>query len=272
MSRGVESLPALVWPCSSRSMPTIRIGDLEVHVHEWLPGKSGPGPAPVVCLPSGGLSGMQWRKLARSLSERQHRVLAPDLIGHGESHGPHVERPFEARHDVAVVGDTIDMCRSERIHLVGHSYGGRIGLAVATMRPESIRSIALFEPTCFGVLHSLEHAHEGVPSIDDDRFAASEASLGRFINYWSVRSSGTHCPTPDSLERLGAIPMLVLSGGQSTRAGRRCCEVLAEMMPNCRHVELPMVGHMGPLLASEAVNALLLEHIDAVEAGWTQAD
>jgi pimeloyl-ACP methyl ester carboxylesterase len=252
-------------------MPAIRIEELEVHVHEWRPLVSGSSPAPVICLPSCGLSGMQWRKLARALAERHHRVLAPDLIGHGD-YGQQGQRRFEARHDVAVVNGTIDLCTSERIHLVGHSYGGRIGLAAATMRPERIRSIALFEPTWFGLSHSLEHAHDGLPNIDDDRFAGSEASIGRFINYWSVHAGASAWSSPDNLERLGAIPMLVLSGADSTRAGRRCCEVLAEMMPNCRHIEMPAVGHMGPLLASEAVNALLLEHIDRVEAGWTQAD
>lgn len=247
-------------------MPTIRIEDLEVHVHEWLPNKSSCGPAPVVCLPSCGLSGMQWRKLAKLLAERNHRVLAPDLIGSGESDSWHPDRLFEARHDVAVVGDTLDLCKREPVHVVGHSYGGRVGLALATMQPDRIRSLALFEPTCFGVLRSMEHAHEGVPNCDDDRFAGSETSIARFVDYWRARGANSQFSTRDYLERIGTIPMLVLSGAQSTRAGRRCCEVLAEMMPNCRHVEIPEVGHMGPLLATDAVNAVLLEHIADIES------
>jgi pimeloyl-ACP methyl ester carboxylesterase len=250
-------------------MPTIRIEDLEVHVHEWSPSTPTPGPAPVVCLPSCGLSGVQWRKLAKLLTERQHRVLAPDLIGSGESDSWHPDRLFEARHDVAVVNETIDLCKREPVHLVGHSYGGRVGLAAATMRPERIRSIALFEPTYFGVLRSMESAHGGFANCDDDRFAGSESSITRFVDYWSGRGPGSLCSDRHYLERIGAIPMLVLSGAESTRAGRRCCELLAQVMPNCRHVELPAVGHMGPLLATDAVNALLLEHIADVEAGWS---
>jgi pimeloyl-ACP methyl ester carboxylesterase len=178
---------------------------------------------------------------------------------------------FEARHDVAVVNATIDLCEGEPVHLIGHSYGGRVGLAAATMRPDRIRSLALYEPTCFGMLRSLEHAHDGLPSCDDDRFAASETSIARFVDYWSGQL-GSHASNQRRLERVGAIPMMVLSGAASTRAGRRTCELLATMMPNCQHVELPGLGHMGPLLGPETVNALLLEHIAAIEATWSPAE
>jgi pimeloyl-ACP methyl ester carboxylesterase len=283
-------------------MPTIRSGDLHIHVHEWLPRAPGPGRTPVVALPSTGLAGSQWRRLGKDLTERGHRVFAPDLIGYGESDDWPADRVFETHHDVQVVEDTITLCGSEAIHLVGHSYGGRVGLAAAAMRPDRIRSLALFEPTCFGVLRSTgdREALDELIAYDTDRrfldeqFGGSEAWIERFIDYWSGRGTWSGMSAEEQarwkrsgrkmfqevrettldevphgyyVERLAKIPLLVMSGAHSTRAGRRCCEVLSQVMPNCRHVELPEVGHMGPLLAAREVNALVLEHIERVEAG-----
>lgn len=250
---------------------------------------------------------MQWRKLAKSLADRGHHVLAPDLIGYGESDSWHPDRVFETRHDVAVVNDTLDLCKGSSVHLVGHSYGGRVGLAAATMRPERVLSIALFEPTCFGVLRSTGDDEALSELIDydtdqrflDEQFGGSEAWIERFVDYWSGQGTWSEfsaeqriewmrsgrkmfeevretaldqVPHSHYLHRIGAIPMLVLSGSESTRAGRRCSEVLAEVMPNCRHVEVPEVGHMGPLLATHEVNALLIEHIVRVETESPSTD
>ncbi|MFV8754564.1 alpha/beta fold hydrolase [Nannocystaceae bacterium ST9] len=282
-------------------MPTPRIADLQIQIHEWLPALANPERSPVVCLPSTGLSGTQWRKLAKQLAERGHRVLAPDLIGYGESQAWPSDRVFETRHDIAVVDATIDLCAGP-VHMVAHSYGGRVGLAAATNRPELLRSIALFEPTCFGVLRSTGDDDALRELIDqdsdqrflDDHFGGSEAWIERFVDYWSgqgtwaefspeeraawlrsgrkmfeeVRETALdEVPHQRYVERLGAIPMLVMSGAESTRAGRRCAAVLGEVMPKCRHVELAEVGHMAPLLAAREVNGLILDHITVLESG-----
>ncbi len=285
-------------PCQ---VPKLRIADLDIHVHEWLP-TGVCSNSPVLCLPSTGMSGLQWRKLAKALVEGGRRVLSPDLIGYGESDHWHEDRVFETHYDVAVVEATLDLFEGERAHVVAHSYGGRIGLAAATMRPERIRSLALFEPTCFGVLRSTGD-HEALSELIDydsdqrfldEGFGGCEAWIERFVDYWSGQSTWSEfspeeravwlrsgrkmfqevretaldqVPHHHYIERLAGVPMLVMSGAESTRAGRRCSGVLAEVMPNCRYVELPEVGHMAPLLAAHEVNALILEHIARVEAG-----
>lgn len=281
-------------------MPDLQIDDLRAHVHEWLPAQADPSRADVVCLSSTGLAGTQWRKLAKQLTARGHRVLAPDLFGYGDSPWP-TGRRFETGDDVALVLATIELCRQPAFHLVAHSYGGRVGLAVAALQPPRVASLALFEPTCFGVLRSAGESEALRELLDydcdarflDDAFGGSEAWIERFVDYWSgpgsfaelsriereawVRSGRKmfeevretaldEVPHQHYVERISAIPMLVMSGAESTRAGRRCSGVLASMLPRARHVELPDVGHMAPLLAAAEVNALILEHIAAAEA------
>lgn len=283
----------------SSRMPTLTVEGLRIHVHEWSPAPDTPRKSAVVCIPSTGMSGIQWRRLGKLLSDKGHRVVAPDLIGYGESDSWPGPGPFETRFDVAVAGAVIDMLE-DHVHLVGHSYGGRVGLAEAVRRPDRIRAIALFEPTCFGVLRStgedaairelLEYDADG--RFLDDTFGGSEPWIQRFVDYWSgqgawaelsdaeratwvragrkmfeeVRETALdQVPHTVYVEALGHLPMLVMSGAESTLAGRGCCAVLGRVMPRGRHVELADVGHMGPLLAAREVNGLIAEHIAGIE-------
>jgi pimeloyl-ACP methyl ester carboxylesterase len=278
-------------------MPTLPIHDLHVVHHHF----GEPGAAPtIVCLPSTGLSGLQWRRLAKLLGARGRELRTVDLIGYGESDDwPRARAPFRTEYDVDVAEALLEMC-SGPVHLVGHSYGGRLALLLGLRRPERLRSLALFEPTCFGVLRSTGDA-DGIAELEaydrDQRFLAedfggSEAWIERFVDYWSgagtfaeldeeqrrtwlrsrhklfeeVRETALDAvPHQAYVDALGHVPLLLMSGANSTIAGRHCCEVLARVMPRARHVELPDVGHMAPVLAGREVAELIAAHIDQVE-------
>jgi pimeloyl-ACP methyl ester carboxylesterase len=285
-------------------MPTLTVHDLRIAYHQFTP-TNGPGSrAPVVCFPSTGLSGLQWRRLAKLLADAGHEVFAVDLISYGDSedwHGPGSSRgPFHTEYDIDVADALLDLC-DRPAHLVAHSYGGRVGLGAALRQPARIRSLSLFEPTCFGVLRSTGD-QQAIAELEDydvdgrflaDDFGGSEAWVERFVDYWSgpgtfaqfdpterdrwlrsrrkmfeeVRETALDdIPHTTYVDVLGHLPCLLLSGATSTRAGRRCCEVLAEVMPHGRHIELPDVGHMAPVLAGREVAALIAAHIAALEA------
>jgi pimeloyl-ACP methyl ester carboxylesterase len=280
-------------------MPTLTVHGLSIaYNHFGQPGSA----SPIVCLPSTGLSGLQWRRLAKLMSERGHEVFTVDLIGYGgSSDWPRARAPFRTEHDVDVVEALLEQC-SGPVHVVGHSYGGRLALLLGLRRPERLRSLALFEPTCFGVLRSTGDALGTAELEAFDReqrflaedFGGSEAWVARFVDYWSgagsfaaldeqqqrawlrsrqkmfeeVRETALDSvPHHAYVEALGQLPLLVLSGATSTLAGRRCSQILAEVMPRGRHIELADVGHMAPLLAGREVAELIAAHIDAVESG-----
>ncbi|MGH3033109.1 MAG: alpha/beta fold hydrolase, partial [Gaiellaceae bacterium] len=54
---------------------------MRLHVHEWGDASA----APLVCLHGVGGHGRRFRKLAEERLAAGHRVLAPDLRGHGRS-------------------------------------------------------------------------------------------------------------------------------------------------------------------------------------------
>ncbi len=88
-----------------------------------------------------------WLNLAVPFA--QHRkVISLDLPGHGGSFA-HPAVGFEAM--AAAVLATLDQIGMERAHLVGHSMGGGVALALAVAKPSQVASLTLFAPAGIGI-------------------------------------------------------------------------------------------------------------------------
>jgi pyruvate dehydrogenase E2 component (dihydrolipoamide acetyltransferase) len=97
-----------------------------------------------------------WLFLQEPLAAR-HRVYALDLPGHGTSAkdvGAGPAGPDGPAGTVGVLADAVagvlDALGAERAHLVGHSMGGAVALAVAARDPGRIASLTLIAPSGFG--------------------------------------------------------------------------------------------------------------------------
>ena len=115
--------------------------------------------------------------------------LAPTL-SRGSSSWP-AQRPLSLADEVALL-DPVLAAAGGRCHLVGHSYGGAVALAVARARPECIDSLVLFEPVLFSLLVAEDPeqaASREITAVRDDTIAALErgdphGSGERFVDYW----------------------------------------------------------------------------------------
>ena len=106
-----------------------------------------------VLLHSSGLSGAQWRPYLVPLHESGWQTITLDFIGYGESPPWGGPEPFDHRTDVAAVVDVLRTLEGE-IAVIGHSYGGMIGMQ-ALLDPKSPPARALvYEPVTWGVLRS----------------------------------------------------------------------------------------------------------------------
>ena len=86
-----------------------------------------------------------WTPLIRALDGRE--TLALDLPGHGRS--PHdVPRDFDALARRAV--EAFDASEARNVHLVGHSLGGAVALAIADARPRAVAALTLVAPAGLG--------------------------------------------------------------------------------------------------------------------------
>lgn len=103
---------------------------------------AGRGP-PVIALHGLGATNASMLPTLRALA-RDHRVIAPDLPGFGESGKP--LRSYHAGFFSRWLTALLDRLGIERAHLVGNSMGGRIALETGLVAPDRVDRLALLAP------------------------------------------------------------------------------------------------------------------------------
>lgn len=122
---------------SDGAEPPIRM--VTIHGHRRAFRKAGKGPA-VLLLHGIGMNSRSWLPVIGPLSER-YTVIAPDLLGHGESDKP--------RADYSIAGyanamrDLLAVLGIPRVTVVGHSLGGGIAMQFAYQFPEFTERLVL---------------------------------------------------------------------------------------------------------------------------------
>jgi pimeloyl-ACP methyl ester carboxylesterase len=100
---------------------------------------AGSGP-PVVLIHGMLNTSRHWRGVVERLSDR-HTVIAPDLIGHGDSAGPMGDYSLGAH--AAVIRDLLSGLGIDRATIVGHSLGGGVAMQFFYQFPERVERLAL---------------------------------------------------------------------------------------------------------------------------------
>jgi pimeloyl-ACP methyl ester carboxylesterase len=256
--------------------------------------EAGAGPA-IVCLHANASSSSQWRGLMDRLAPRFH-VLAADGYGAGKSPPWPSDRAVSLRDEVELLEPVFD-CAGETFTLVGHSYGASVALVAATLMPERVRALALYEPTLFSLLDA-----EKPPPNDANGIRATvagavalliadgpAAAAERFVDYWSgigtwmampearrvpieaaiVNVAGwarslLKEPTPLAAFAALDIPVLLMVGGRSPPSSRGVACLLHGALPKLTRVDLPSLGHMGPVTHPDVVNEVIADFIGRV--------
>lgn len=120
-------------------MPHMAPHTVVLHNHELSYVDSGTGP--VVLFIHGILgSQRQWAHLVDKMDDA-HRVVVPDLFGHGASAKPLGDYSLSAH--AAAMRDLLDHLGIERVTLVGHSLGGGIAMQFFYLFPERVERLVL---------------------------------------------------------------------------------------------------------------------------------
>jgi EmrB/QacA subfamily drug resistance transporter len=282
-------------------VPGLERSEVELHGHRMGYRIAGSGPA--VLLVHGLLdSSLTWRKLAPLLA-LSHTVIAPDLLGHGESDGPH-DVDYSLGGHAGILRDLLDALGQDRVTVVGHSLGGGIAMTFAYHYPERVERVALISSGGLGrdvspVLRATTLPGAGAVmrtlgarpvTLTVRAVAASVAALrlrrparatldvarllerlgdsgrrGAFLK--TVRAvidgHGQKVLALDRLDVIGASPVLVMWGTADRVIPVKHAEPLRAALPRADVVLLEGLGHV-PQLSQPAFMAERL-------AGWIRA-
>jgi pimeloyl-ACP methyl ester carboxylesterase len=112
---------------------------IELHGHRVIYRIAGSGP-PVVLIHGMVNSSKHWERVALQLAD-SHTVIAPDLIGHGDSATPRGDYSLGAH--AAVIRDLLASIGIDRASIVGHSLGGGVAMVFFYQFPQRTERLGL---------------------------------------------------------------------------------------------------------------------------------
>jgi pimeloyl-ACP methyl ester carboxylesterase len=225
-----------------------------------------------------------WDDIAPALA-KHHRVIRLDLIGHGGTAAP--ASGYEITRQAELVSAVLDKLGVNRVVVVGHSLGGWVGTALASMNPKRIECLILIDspPTVALNLSFLARAHV-TPVVGEvmaqfvtdgwlrdglvDAFAPGFPPPERFVSdlkqiphvaYRQEHVAGfTYCEKPiyERLKELDPVPpLLSIYGSLDSKMSAHEAK-LYEWVPEARLVTLANVGH-SPQVEAPASTIQLIE-------------
>ena len=131
----------------SIDLPGVARNEMFLHGHRLVYRVAGSGPALVLVH---GLfeNSLTWRKVIPVLA-RSHTVIAPDLLGHGESDAPG-DADYSLGGHAGTLRDLLEVLGHHRVTIVGHSLGGGIAMSFAYRYPGRVHRLALISSGGFG--------------------------------------------------------------------------------------------------------------------------
>ncbi len=269
---------------------SLAAGGLTFHYITW-----GPESAPPVVLLHG-VTGhaRSWDALARDLSA-DFRVIALDQRGHGDS-----DRAPDGDYRVATMaGDLtgfVDALGLERFALVGHSMGGRVGIAYADGHAARIERICIVDigpeihapgmerirQMMAGAPERIESEEQAVEFVLRANPRMVEAGLRDRVRHglkrlpdggfeWkydkALRDMMRQGGRRDSIDlweplRRIAAPALLVRGAESDILSADVAKRMIDALPDGRLVEIPGAGHTVPADQPEAFACAVRAFLD----------
>lgn len=250
---------------------------------------------PVVLLHGGEFGGgaeIAWENTIDALA-RQYRVLAPDMLGFGES-AKVIDftdgRGMRIRH----IARFCEVLGVRAAHFVGNSMGA-INLLVDTTSDEPLLPVRTLTAICgggdiqrnehVGALYDYDATFEAMRAIvtalfADPAYAGDDTYVQRRYDSsiapgaWEslaaarFRRPGLESPpTPSSVRAYDriAVPVLVIEGAADKLLPAGWAAGIAEQIPDGRSAVVPGAGHCPHIEAPDIVSGLLLDFLKGVQ-------
>jgi pimeloyl-ACP methyl ester carboxylesterase len=254
----------------------------------------GTGPT-IVLVPGSCSTGAAWRPVTATWNSR-FRCVTTSLLGYGGT----VERRTAADPDIsheAEILESVVRKAGGRVHLVGHSFGGLVALAVALRNRVPLASLVILEAPAPEVLRDRgEHQHyRAFRQMTEAYFAAFDGgnaeAIAAMINFYGgvgtyaswpprVRAYAVETTPVNILDWASAygfalpaaslaavqIPALVIRGGASHPAVQRANALVGESMSNAALATIDTAAHFMIATHPNEVGRLIAQHVHCAEA------
>ena len=273
-------------------MKSVTVGGIPIAYIE-----EGEGP-PVILAHCSSASHRMWRALIDMLKGR-YRVIAPDLIGYGRSGRWPADRAFDSSAEAEIL-TVLASVAGEPAHFVGHSYGAAISLEAVRLMGGTARGMTLIEPVLFHLLRAcgrdaewrtiedvITAVHDAMERGDSKSAAAAYMGfwLGRLQWWLSPRKLKENvietmdkvdlefqavrwlAAPPADVYKAFRVPTLLIHGTRTRPPALAVTQLLADLLPDARVAAIQGAGHLSPLTHADAVNRLVLAHIEECAPG-----
>ena len=270
--------------------------EVDLHGHRAIYRVAGSGPT-VVLIHGMINSSRHWEAVAGRLAE-SHRVVAPDLIGHGDSATPRGDYSLGAH--AASIRDLLTTIGVERATIVGHSLGGGVAMQFFYQFPQRTERLVLISSGGLGHERQPAAARRRAarrlaaaaprrappPGRRDRRRAAggcASAAASRGVYLEAVARAlrplqepgsrraflqtlravidvhGQHVSATDRLYLLGDMATLIVWGERDRTIPIAHGRAAHEAIPHCRFETLPRAAHFPHLEDPEGLAAVLAD-------------
>jgi pimeloyl-ACP methyl ester carboxylesterase len=253
--------------------------------------ESGSGPA-LLLVPGSCSTGAAWRPVIAAWQNR-FRCVTTSLPGYGKS----AERRSAADPSIARNAEAVEAVAAKaggRVHLIGHSFGGLVALAVALRNKVALASLTMLEAPAVEVLREEEAHYRAFRRMTDFYFAdfalGNPEAIETMVDFYG--GSGTFSAWPPKVRayamattpvnildwasaygfplpaaRLAAIdiPVLVVRGGESPKAMQCVAALLHERIAGSALATLDGAAHFMIATHAGEVASLIARHVQGVE-------
>ena len=181
-------------------MPRVEVGD---HSFQYM--EEGEISPTILLLCSTGLDSKQWKGLLPHLGGR--RVLCPHYLCYPGTDDWKGEGEIDSWMDYRA-SEALLLAEDGPVDIIGHSYGGFIGLRLAKEHPDRIRRMAFHEPIVWGCLQhtdrdDLKNEFGEVVETFFTEDLEPEDFLRDFVDYWNA--PGTWDSMPDHRKEMWRV-------------------------------------------------------------------
>lgn len=251
--------------------------------------ESGNGAA-ILFVPGSFSAGSSWRAISTPLSER-YRTITTSLSGYGKTQERRLPGGFHIDDELDVLEAVLQKIDAPT-HLVAHSFGAWAALLLAIRRPRKMLSLTLLEPTAFQMLALCnetalnQHVLDLVDRYITDWDSANNMAVRHIIDFYGGDGTFSGYPEPVKeklisqtatnildwrsgfaslveLEDIVAVqvPALVVCGGRSHMAMRRCNQLLVDHLPNSNLKILNDANHFMIGTHAEDLKSIIERHV-----------